>query len=219
MGDDHERELARVAQVVQEVNDLILALAVQVAGRLVSQQEGWVVGERASDRDPLALADGKLSGTMCATVGEADFLDQALGSFGSLGGSVGALEHRDLDVFERGQGGHQVKGLEDESDLAGAVGVDVELGERVPAEKDIALGGAVEAAQNVEKRAFPATTGPGDRHRFGLGDFERHATKGLNMAVGKVLGKPLGAEQWPNCSSLVALIHSGGPRWVRARRP
>ena len=77
VGDDHEGELAGVAQPVQQVNDLILALAVQVAGRLVGQEEGWVVGERASDRDPLALADGELSGTMCGAVREADFLDQA----------------------------------------------------------------------------------------------------------------------------------------------
>jgi hypothetical protein len=45
MGHDDERELARVAQVVQQVNDLVLALAVEVAGRLVREQEGWVVRE------------------------------------------------------------------------------------------------------------------------------------------------------------------------------
>ena len=38
VGDDHEGELARVSQVVEEPDDLVLALAVEVAGRLVSQE-------------------------------------------------------------------------------------------------------------------------------------------------------------------------------------
>ena len=40
VGDDHEGELARVAQAVKKLDDLVLALAVEVAGRLVGQEEG-----------------------------------------------------------------------------------------------------------------------------------------------------------------------------------
>ena len=90
----------------------------------------WVVGERARDRDALALADGELRRAVELPVCEADLLDQALGTLRSLGRGARALEHRDLDVLERRQGGHQIKRLEDEADLAGAEGVDVELGER-----------------------------------------------------------------------------------------
>ena len=82
----------------------------------------------------------------------------------ALGGRVGALEHRDLDVLECSQSGHQIKRLEDEADLAGAVGVDIELGKRASPEKDVALGRAVEAAQDVQQRALAAAAGAGDRH-------------------------------------------------------
>src|ERR1022692_465235 len=111
VGDDHQGELARVAQAVKQADDLFLTVAVEVTGRLVGPEKAWVVGERSSDRDSLALADGELRRPMKTPVGKANFLDQALGALGSLAWSPGPLEHGDLDVLERGQGGHQVKGL------------------------------------------------------------------------------------------------------------
>ena len=45
MRDDQERELALVAQAMQQVDDLVLALAIEVAGRLVGQEQVRVVGE------------------------------------------------------------------------------------------------------------------------------------------------------------------------------
>ena len=61
---------------MEQVDDLVLALAVEVAGRLVGQEQAGVVGERSRDGDALALADGELAGPVAAPVGEADLVDR-----------------------------------------------------------------------------------------------------------------------------------------------
>ncbi len=64
MRHDHQRQPALGAEAMQQVNDLVLALAIEIAGRLVGQEQAWVVGQCPRDRDPLALADGELAGVM-----------------------------------------------------------------------------------------------------------------------------------------------------------
>ena len=50
-----------------------------------------------------------------------------------------ALEHRDLDVFQCRESGHEIKRLKDKADLVGAKVVDVETRQRLFTEKDLAL--------------------------------------------------------------------------------
>ena len=90
VGDDHEGELARVAQAVKELDDLVLALAVEVAGRLVGQEEGWVVAERRAMATRWRWPTESCAGRMSAAVCQADFLDQVLGAAGALGAGPGA---------------------------------------------------------------------------------------------------------------------------------
>ncbi len=78
------------------------------------------------------------------------------------------LEHRDLDVLEGRERGHQIERLKDEADLHGAEVVDVELRQRLFAEENLALGRSIEAAEQVQERALAAAAGAGDRDRFGL---------------------------------------------------
>ena len=118
------------------------------------------------DRDALALADRELAGAVAAAVRQPDFLDQPQGSLAALARRPRALEHGDLDVFERGERGHEIERLKDKADLVGAEVVDVELRQRLFPEIDLALGGPIEAAEQVQERALAAAAGTGDRDRF-----------------------------------------------------
>ena len=51
----HQRYLAIFTQLVKEIEYLASTLAVEVACRLIGQQQFRVVGEGASDGDPLAF--------------------------------------------------------------------------------------------------------------------------------------------------------------------
>lgn len=57
--------------VGQHFHHLLATAAIQGAGRFVGQQHGWVIDQRASDGDALALAAGKLRGIGAGFVAQA----------------------------------------------------------------------------------------------------------------------------------------------------
>ena len=62
---------------LQDLENLLRALAVEAAGRLVGEDERRIVGERAGDRDALALAARELVRPLVEMIGEAERLEQA----------------------------------------------------------------------------------------------------------------------------------------------
>ena len=64
VGDEDDRLAALGARAPEHVQDLGAGRVVQVAGRLVGEQEGRPVDERAGERHPLLLAGGQLVGTV-----------------------------------------------------------------------------------------------------------------------------------------------------------
>ena len=71
VGDHHDRPPGGV-QVVEDLQDLALGGAVDVAGRLVGEDQRGIGDDRARDRDPLLLAAGELLRAVRGAVGEAD---------------------------------------------------------------------------------------------------------------------------------------------------
>ena len=70
---DHDDRLAVLAvERLQQVEDLVAGLAIEVAGRLVAQQQRRVGDDRAGDADALLLAAGELPRVVLRAVGEAD---------------------------------------------------------------------------------------------------------------------------------------------------
>ena len=57
---------------MKEVQHFVACLAVKVAGRLVTEQQGRVGDHRAGDADALLFAAGKLPGIMPRPLGKAD---------------------------------------------------------------------------------------------------------------------------------------------------
>src|SRR5207245_635391 len=71
-GHEQPRDVALVAHLGQQRQHFAAAPGVEVAGRLVSQQQARLVHERARDRDALALAHRQLLGSVVDAVAETD---------------------------------------------------------------------------------------------------------------------------------------------------
>jgi hypothetical protein len=73
VGDDEQRLPGRT-EAVEQPEDLQSGGAIEVAGRLVGEDDERLVAERARDRDPLPLTARERRGQMLGSVGEADLL-------------------------------------------------------------------------------------------------------------------------------------------------
>ena len=60
VGGDHQREAELVADRVDQVEHPLAGVGVEVAGRLVAEQQLGPLGQRPGDRDPLLLPAGEL---------------------------------------------------------------------------------------------------------------------------------------------------------------
>src|SRR5688572_18132108 len=64
MRDDDESQSALSVEAAHQRDDLVRVLAVEIARRLVSPDDGGIIHESASDGHSLALASGELIGDM-----------------------------------------------------------------------------------------------------------------------------------------------------------
>ena len=80
VGGDHDGHAAGGAEFEQEVEDLAAGTGVEVAGRLVREEEDRIADQCAGDRDPLLLTAGQLGGKRLLAAGEADRVEQRAGA-------------------------------------------------------------------------------------------------------------------------------------------
>ncbi len=104
-------------QLVEQGEDLDARLRIEIAGRLVGEQDRRVRDERARDRDALPLTARELVRQVMRAIGEADALEHALGLGLALGEAHAAIDQRLHDVLQRRSARQQVEALEDEADL------------------------------------------------------------------------------------------------------
>ena len=98
---DDDDGVAFPRKLLEQRHDFRAGLGIEIAGRLVGQQDGRLVDQRAGDGDALALAAGKFVGLVMNAVGQADLrqrLQRHLAPF--LGGHAG-INQRQLDVAQR----------------------------------------------------------------------------------------------------------------------
>ena len=116
---DHDDGLAElVDRGAKQVEDAAARLRVEVAGRLVGEDDGGTGDQRPGDRDPLLLPARELGGPVGGAVGQADGLEQLIapGRIGVVAGDP----HRQLDVLGGVEDRHEVEELEDEAELLAA---------------------------------------------------------------------------------------------------
>ena len=69
----HDNRLGvRAIQRLEQIQDFIARLAIQIAGRLIAQQNRWVGHNRAGDADALLFAAGKSSRIMFGAMRQAN---------------------------------------------------------------------------------------------------------------------------------------------------
>ena len=163
-------------QVADQREDLVAGARVEVAGRLVGEQDRRIDRQRARDRDALALAARQLVGQVLQAVAELDERQQLARALVDLSARPAAQVQRQADVLEARQRRQQVEELEDEADLVApharqlVVG---QAGERFAVDADLAGRRAIEAADRVEQRRLAGAGRADDRHHLAAGDASR----------------------------------------------
>ena len=169
-----------------QLEDDLAGLGVEVGGGLVGEDDGGLGDEGPGDGHALALAAGEVVGLLFDLLLQAHFLDHALGPVPDLlFGELFLLhdEEGELDVFPRREHRNEVEGLKDEPD-----GVQAKVGELpvghggdVPAvDIDRALGGVIDAADDVEERGFAAPRRPDNGDEIALFDGEVDSAHRVN---------------------------------------
>ena len=115
---DQDDRVAGGVQTCEQRHDFRAGLRIEVAGRLVGQQDRRIVHERAGDRDALALPSGQLvRADVSSAIGSSTFSSAARArSWRSFGRHAG-IDERQLHVVERRRARQEVERLEDEADL------------------------------------------------------------------------------------------------------
>ena len=114
---EHDRLPQPVARVPQQVEDLGAGRVVEVAGRLVGQQDGGLGGKRPRQRNALLLAGGELVGVLCALAEQADEVEQRGDRVAMRGERLPGDEERERDVLADAEQRDEVEVLEDEPGL------------------------------------------------------------------------------------------------------
>ena len=190
-------EIDRFRDVVGHVDDGLARLAphlgeqalhgvpghrIERGERLVHQQHGGVVGERAGDGDTLLHAAGEM---MRIGVGEFLELDEgellARDAFAlGLGDALHLQPER--HVAERGAPREQLGEI-----LEHDAAVHAAPGDRLAADPDFARGGREEAGDDVEQRRLAAAGRADDAQEFRRGEAEARGLDGVNLAARRVI--------------------------------
>ncbi len=93
--------LRLAVETLEQRDDLLAGLQVEVAGGLVGQDDGGVVGEGPGDGDALLLAAGELEGLVAVALPEADLLEQLHALQSALVVGHAGEDHRQGHVLQR----------------------------------------------------------------------------------------------------------------------
>jgi len=179
VGDDDDG-VALLVKLLEERHDLLAGAGVEIAGRLVGEDDGGIVDEGTRDGDALALAAGEFVRPVVDAVAEADVLQREHRALPAFVGLHAGVDQRELDVVERVGPREEIEGLEDESDFAVP-----NLGELVVdhvrdvfAGKFVAAGRrGIEAAEHVHHGRLAGTRRAHDGKVFVAMNRERDATE------------------------------------------
>src|SRR5438034_664070 len=176
--DEHERAAPLAVECEEELDDRGTRRRVEVARRLVGEQQRRCPRDRARQRHALLLTARELHGIVMTALAESDLVQQGERARAHVR-RTGELEG-DRDVLGGGERRDQVVRLEDEADA-----VAPEPRERVFAEprqahaidRNRTARRCIEAGDEPEQRRLAAARRPGDRHALAARDVEAHAVE------------------------------------------
>ena len=163
---------------------------VEVAGRLVGQDQRRVGHQRPGDRDPLLLTAGHLTRPVLGPVGQPDPGQRLHRPLPALGLVHPGVAQRQLDVAPGRHRGQQVELLEDEPDLLvadlGQLGL-AHLRDVGAVQLVVPAGRVVQAAEDVHQRRLARPRRPHDRDVVTRLDVQRDTPQRVHLTrVGAV---------------------------------
>src|SRR5260221_11458897 len=108
-----------MVETVKARRDPHAGTAIQVAGRLIGQQQGWAVDERAGDGHALLLAAGQFRGLVAHAPAQADEGQHLARAAVPLACRETRVYHRQGEILERTLPPRQGIGLENKTEPAG----------------------------------------------------------------------------------------------------
>jgi len=161
MRNHEERQTLLAMERIEEIEHAAAGRRIEIPRRLIGEEQEWIVGKRPGDGDSLPFADGEFRRKMPRPVRHADQREQLFGPADALAATARSLEHRDLNIFDRGERGEQMERLENEAQRRGAKAVEVLASrERLPLETNFSARGVIEGSQKVEQGRLAAAAGP-----------------------------------------------------------
>ena len=190
--DQHDGDAVLGGQRLEQFEHFAAGARVEVAGRLVGEEQRRAVDEAASDGHALLLAAGQLRRVVVHAVAQADALQQGLGPLAGLAAGqvrrgVGQRHH---DVVEGAGPAEQVEALKDEADLFVADHgplVGRQIRHLLVVEPVLAAGRPVEAAEDVHQRRFARAGLAHQRHHLAARDRDRHALEHGHVQLAEVI--------------------------------
>ncbi len=186
MGSNQRRQLMVSVQFCHQFKNHLTGASVEIAGRLVSQQDLWPGNERPCQCKTLLLSTGKLSRTMMPAGFESD-LAQPSCRFGFGGSqSLSASEQRHGDILKSGEFREKVVKLPHIADFAvtkfscGILGKRIHLG--ICAVYGT-RGGTIKSGKDVQQGTLAGSGLPDDREHRAFLDLERQILKEHEFCV------------------------------------
>src|SRR5512143_26522 len=191
VGHHDDRLLELRVEALHEDEDLLAALRVEVAGRLVGHEHLRVGRDRARDGHALLLPARELPRVVVRAIRQAHDRERELDLLFPASPVHVREKEGKLDVLERREDGNEIVELEDEADVRASPFRERALAHRrdLPvADDDPARGGAVDARDEVQERGLARARGTHERHEIPLVDRERQVVEhGEDLGVARVL--------------------------------
>ena len=176
VGDQSQAECLAALQIREQVDDVGLAIFVEIAGWFVGEQQRRRIDQRARDNDTSLLAAGHAARIGVGAVLQADAREQIVGPRARRPWVHGAAEQRrNGDIVDRGEVRQQARKLEDEANMAGAEGGSLRLGKRPDigaVEQHLACGRRGERAEHGHQRRFARAGAADDRDELAAPQLE-----------------------------------------------
>ena len=179
--------------------NLVRGGAVEIAGRLVAQEQPRVGHDGARDRHPLLLPARHFAWIMLGPIGEIDDLERRFDVLPALERIEPGDEQRQFHVLRGRQHRHQIVELEHEADGRGAPLGELALRKAVDApagDVDFAGVRAVDAADHVEQCGLAGARRPHHRDEVAGRDREFEVIEDRDRLL--ALGEALAERNQPN---------------------
>src|SRR4029079_1159600 len=110
--------VSALIQIFEKRHNLIASFRIEISGRFIGQDDGWIVYQSPRDGDALALTAGKLVRLMIQTITESDLPQHVRRTLPALFRIDAGVNERKLDIAQAVGARKKIESLKNKTDLA-----------------------------------------------------------------------------------------------------